>query len=246
MKIAIISDIHANLEALYAVLRDIRTQRVNKLFCLGDTIGYGPYPVECLKTVRKICEVVLCGNHEDAVLRPEEHESHMSKFAWRSVQFNQRRLKGKDLLYLATLPYTDVQTDLQICLTHSSFIEPETWKYLDTPELIRSELSKIPVQICFSGHTHIPYIFGSAVGHYKNLKHDTLELADDEKYFINVGSVGQPRNGDCRASYGILDVTSENKIFRLRRVFYDIQKTHRMMQRFGISDFLSERLYLGE
>jgi predicted phosphodiesterase len=245
MRIAIISDIHANLEALKAVLKDIRSQKVNQIYCLGDVVGYGPYPSECLSVTRKVCKKTLLGNHEQAVLDPEKQKKGMTKFARQSVDFTVQRLNERDKRFIAALP-SNATVHPSISIAHSSYADPLSWIYVDEPSLMREELEKVPTQICFAGHTHKPYVFGSVVGHYREIKHDTFELESDEKYFINVGSVGQPRNGDCRSCYGIIDITPERKIFAFRRVFYDISRTHRAMVKLHISDFLSERLYHGE
>lgn len=245
MKIAIISDIHANLEALKAVLKDAHSQRVNQIYCLGDVVGYGPYPSECLGITRRVCQKNLLGNHEQAISDPEEQKKGMTKFACQSVDFTLKRLDQRDKRFIATLPGS-ATINASVSIAHSSFSNPLSWAYIDEPGLMREELGKIPTQICFVGHTHKPYIFGSIVGPYREIKHDTLELESDEKYFINVGSVGQPRNGDCRSCYGIIDITPDRKIFTFRRVCYDISRTHRAMVNFHISDFLSERLYRGE
>jgi len=245
MRIAIISDIHGNLEAFKTVLRDIFSQRVTQIYCLGDVVGYGPFPQECLSLARKRAKVILLGNHEDAAINPDEHRQHMTKFAAKSIDYTLQKLRPSEIEYFKTLPLTFNISDIAT-LAHSSRLNPKSWDYLETPEEMREEIRNLPTQICFTGHTHKPYVFGNLVGHYRDIRHDTLELDPDEKYFINVGSVGQPRNGDCRACYGILDISSVKSTFSFRRIFYDISRTHRAMKKYHISDFLSERLYHGE
>jgi len=244
MKIAIISDVHSNLEALQSVKKDIETQGIDEVHCLGDTLGYNANPLECLNIVLQMCKTVLKGNHEDSVCNLERCYD-LNRLASEGVHFSRKKLTQGIIDGIDKFPCVKQLPDLDLVLCHGSFTEPSMWKYLDTPYKAKQELEKIPRRICLVGHTHTPFVFCSKKGLHKYIP-DNLELDLEAKYIINVGSVGQPRDGDCRSSYAMLEFKDNTVIFNLRRVFYDISKTARAMFDAQISTELSERLYLGE
>ena len=245
-KIAIISDIHGNFEALKAVYRDMISRGVRRSFCLGDVVGYGPFPQNCLRIVKRTCEVVLKGNHEHYVCDQTNLERDLKSCAVAGVRFSAKQMEEADFAFLRTLSLTKVLIDLELSLAHGSFFEPEEFHYISDPEAAVAELERTPSRICIVGHTHVPYVFGSTKGLYEDLPNDLL-LDKGEKFIINVGSVGQPRNGDCRASYGILEYQDNGAVrFNLHRVFYDISKTERAMKKANLPAWLQERLFRGE
>ncbi len=244
MKIAIISDIHGNLEALQEILKDIKYKKVNKIFCLGDIIGYGPCPRECLQVIKKNAEIILRGNHEDAAINFQT-QKRMSNYALAGINYSLRQLKPDDLIFFKSLPLTKIIHKISISLTHASFVKPAEWSYIKYPEEIKKELQHTQTQFCFVGHTHIPFIFGSKLGLRTTLP-DKLILDKSQKFFINVGSVGQPRNGDYRACYGILEINNNQITFNQRRIFYNINKTSSLIRSTKLPSFLSERLFRGK
>lgn len=244
MKIAVVSDIHSNLVALEAVKADIEAQGIDQVHCLGDTLGYGPWPLECLNIVLTMCQTVLKGNHEDAVCHPDR-EMDLNRFAAEGIRFSRDKLSKDIIAGIDKFPYTKVLPHADFVLCHGSYTEPSMWKYLDSPHKTREELKETPNRICLVGHTHSPFVFGSKRNLYKFLP-DELELDPEQKYIINVGSVGQPRDGDVRACYGVFDLSAERIVFSLKRVFYDISKVEKAIRAADISIELAERLYAGE
>jgi predicted phosphodiesterase len=246
MKIAIISDIHGNLEALEKVAEDIKKLGITKVFCLGDVVGYGPHPAECLARVREITDIILKGNHEQAVIGTlEEAEKAMRDLAFEAIKFTRAKLQESEVAFLKTLPLSQTFSDFGIMIAHGSAVPGQEWEYVNNHELVTAELENCLMRVCVLGHTHIPLVFGSNHGLYKNLP-DSLILDSEQKYLINVGSVGQPRDDDCRASYGIIDVEEGRMSFSLQRIFYDIQKTENAMRAANLNPILYDRLYCGE
>ncbi len=245
MKIAIISDIHGNLEALQRVLLDAESQKVDRVYSLGDVVGYGPFPSECLHLTRGTTAGIVRGNHEDSVLDLAMAERELNPRAYAGVVYSSKRLCEADQAYVRSLPDLITVDEFGLVLAHGSFTEPRSWNYITNDEEARRELKALPFRLCTIGHTHIPFVFGSDQGLYEDLP-DDLELDCRMQYLINVGSVGQPRDGDCRASYGILEFSGGKTLFNLRRVFYDIGKTEAAFRQAGLPASLSERLFRGE
>ncbi|MFH1858658.1 MAG: metallophosphoesterase family protein [Patescibacteria group bacterium] len=246
MKIAIISDIHGNLEALEKVAEDIKNLGITLVICLGDIVGYGPYPAECLTRVQGLATVILRGNHEQAVTDTiEEAREAMKDLAFHAIEFTRTKLSTSEIAYLNSLSPSQVLSEINLTIAHGSAVPDRGWTYVEKEGLIKQELKNSATRICVLGHTHVPLVYGSAHGLYKYLP-DPLILGGDEKFIINVGSVGQPRDGDCRASYGVLKIENDATSFSLRRVFYNIQKTEDAMRAVMLDPILYERLYCGE
>lgn len=244
MKIAIFSDIHSNLTALRAVLLDMEKQKVEKRFCLGDIVGYGPHPKECLALVKKHADIVVLGNHDEGIFNLET----IKDFNWnarRGLSISKDKLTKDDVTYLKSLKTVELIDKPEITLVHGAYSENQSWKYINDEESAYEEIEANPNKICFTGHTHVPFIFGDIHGHYKKPS-NSLELGEKEKFVINVGSVGQPRDGDCRASYGILTIENDKYFFEFRRVFYDIQKTASDIINLNLPVFLANRLFKGK
>lgn len=244
MKIAIISDIHSNLYALEAVIQDIKHRGVDDIYCLGDIVGYGAHPNTCLNIVKRRCSKIVKGNHEDAVCNIQR-EMELSRFAREGVVFSRKNMESNQIDFLSKLPYMIILEDLDMILCHGSYTEPQAWNYIDSPYAARKELEVTPNRLCFIGHTHNPCVFGSENGLYDYYE-DEMELDKNQKYIINVGSVGQPRDGDVRSSYGLIEIDNDSIKLTIVRVFYDIENTERAMKDANISSFLSERLFKGE
>lgn len=248
MKIAILSDIHGNLVALESVQKDALAQGVDKFYCLGDIVGYGPKPQECWDIIKKICEKIIQGNHEDAVASPYL-EDDLSRYAVEGVRFSRRNVSKETIEEIGKLPTKIFLEELDMVLCHGAFHEPSNWNYVLDAEDAEAQLKISTKRICVLGHSHSPFVYGSKGKLYGELP-DTFPLADDERFIINVGSVGQPRDEDCRASYGIFEVKEDNGIkkisFTLQRVSYNIDETVKQMDEANISSYLSKRLYEGK
>lgn len=233
MRYAVISDIHSNLEALLTVLRDIQTRHVDDVICLGDVIGYGANPDEVVELVRNEVKYTVRGNHDDA-LHDRATYSAINRYAQAAIDYSRGVLSQQSSEWLKNLPLTQKLDD--VLLVHSSPSEPQEWKYVLSEDDALVELSSFDERICLIGHTHVPVIFKREAG-------ESSEEGKTVRELINVGSVGQPRDGDSRASYGIIDTsdcTYEN--FRLE---YDCRLAGNKIIAAGLPPFLAERLQKG-
>lgn len=239
MRYGIFSDVHANFEALEAVLADMRTLGVGRPVCLGDTVGYNGSPAECLETVRALGCPTVRGNHDHETARPgvPDHFNHM---AVQGILYSRSRLDPDQRAYLGALPY---QMDLpgEACtLVHATLDKPESWRYVTGPAEAAHSLGWQKTPVAFFGHTHVPHLFvddGERVAEYFYRK---VLLDPAKRYLVNVGSVGQPRDGDWRAAYAVYD--SADRSLELRRLPYDIAKAQAKIKKAGLPERLAERL----
>lgn len=232
MRTAIISDLHGNLEALEAVLVSIRAEGVDRVVCLGDIVGYGADPGACIDRVRAVCDFAVLGNHDAAAVDVSMTE-RFSSHAAEAIRWTRAQLSNEHLQYLRGLPLTHLEPD-QI-FVHASPLEPSTWNYVFDAIDAREALSAFERGICFIGHTHTPALFRD--------RKATGPLRRDERAIINVGSVGQPRDGDREASYGIFD--DEAWTYRNLRVPYDIETAAKKIRESGLPSRLADRLLVG-
>ncbi len=247
MKRALISDIHGNLEALRAVIDDIRQQGVNEIYCLGDIIGYGPDPRECLDTVIQKCQLSILGNHDQgAMFDPEGFNSvALEAIYWTRDQLDIGRGAGERWDHLGEM--LRFHKDGDFLFVHGSPREP-TNEYI-FPEDIYDQrkmdalFSRIE-KYCFTGHTHLPGVFTM---HQQFVSPDECDhhfVFSDDKFIVNVGSVGQPRDNDPRSCYAILDVDEPSITFR--RVEYDFETTAQKIYAVDdLANMLGDRLRMG-
>jgi predicted phosphodiesterase len=241
MKIALISDIHANLEALEKVLRDIEKEGVEKVHFLGDAVGYGCDPNKCVKLVNKHCDIKLLGNHDYAAMGIESLGS-FNYIAQASIEWTQKELTDKSVSTLADFEMS--ATFLDYFLVHSSPGNPSDWDYILGTSEAEEQFEHFEQSVCLVGHSHLPTIFAkNENGKIQVDSSKTLDLKKDAKYIINVGSVGQPRDNDPRACYLIID-TEIPKIY-YKRVEYNISKTQEKMRKAVLPEFLIDRIALG-
>lgn len=235
MRIAIISDIHANLEALTKALQIIDEQKPDEIICLGDVVGYGPDPNSCVDIIRDRSKVVLMGNHDYAVTHTEATEN-FNPVAKEAVFWTRDRISPDNLEYLSALPYTHKNENL--CFVHSTPFEPENWHYVFTWNDAISQFDHFEEKICFIGHSHVPQIY------YNDTSVPmALELSKQSKYLINVGSIGQPRDGNPRLSFGILDL--DKWFYQPFRSDYEMEITAQKIRDRGLPPFLADRLIKG-
>lgn len=240
MRCAAISDVHSNLEALEAVLGDIEKKEVTNVLFLGDAIGYGPNPNECLELLKRSCSVMLLGNHDAAVAGLTD-VGYFNEYARLAVEWTASVIKPGHLEMVKSLPLTKVFEEERVFLVHATPKDPDEWRYLFTLWDAEVNFNYFPEDMCFLGHSHRPNLIeqlpsGEVVGH-KN----TMALTKTERYIINAGSVGQPRDGDSRACYAFID---DEKV-ELIRVQYDIEKTQKKMKDAGLPLPLIKRLEKG-
>jgi predicted phosphodiesterase len=236
MRLAIISDIHGNLEALDAVIRDIGTQSVDEIVCLGDIVGYGANPNECTDLV----SVILLGNHDAAAVGTLSTH-YFNIHAKIAIEWTAENLTKATVAYLQSLP-TQVKKE-QSTLVHATPYEPEMWYYITSLEEAAFNFQFFDTRFCFVGHTHIPIIIVLDKEKELYVHQDTVaefgSLAGC-RFLINVGSVGQPRDRNPNACYGILDTNT--KQFAYRRVAYDVAGTQEAMRNCKLPEFLITRL----
>jgi diadenosine tetraphosphatase ApaH/serine/threonine PP2A family protein phosphatase len=240
MKLAVISDIHANLEALEAVMRDIETQQAEKIVCLGDTIGYGADPIPCMDLVERHCDTRLMGNHEYAVLG-KLPSLQINRTAKISLAWTQAQLQDSAFSRIANLPMTASIGDL--FFVHASPWEPERWRYVLSAGEAEAAFRNFSQRICFNGHSHLPMIFASADNRIRVQAGHQFQPNEETRYIVNVGSVGQPRDNDPRACYVTHDSDGDEIAFH--RVDYDIAKAQHKMRQADLPAMLIQRLQSG-
>lgn len=236
---AIIGDIHANLEALNAILDDARGRGVTHFACVGDIVGYNASPSECLDKVRELVSAAVCGNH-DYYCSYDDDLSGFHPLAADAVDWTRRQLSAEQQQYLSDLKY--VERIENFTIVHSTLDMPERWGYVFENLEAEASFNYQATTVCFFGHTHVPLAFekGSEItgGTYARIK---LQLG--RRYLINAGSVGQPRDGDNRAAYAIYDIPK--KEVELRRIPYDIIAAQDKILKAGLPDRLANRLATG-
>lgn len=240
--IAVISDVHGNLPALEAVLADVQARGVSRVWCLGDTLGYGPAPVECLRLVCQVCEIVLAGNHDLAV-RGDLPSVEFQGTAGAGIAFAAAQLAA-DLEAQGLLSSLRPSHFLdEVELYHASARDP-IWEYVKDEASAAGHLGVQRLPLSLVGHSHLPLCFtegpaGVATGGL--LEGGAVVPLDGSKRVVNPGSVGQPRDRDPRASWALLAPGS----ITIRRVVYDIAETRRQVTLAGLPDEVGERLELG-
>lgn len=235
MRIAVISDIHANLEALEQALSIIESKSVDTIVCLGDIVGYGANPNECLALVRKAAAHTILGNHDQAAVDLSASET-FTRYARISASWTYNQLTDGNKEFIHTLPYTLVLSEL--LLVHASPYEPQSWHYIVTPADARENYEHFRQSVCFVGHSHEAQIFSK-----NGSRAQTGKLSTTDKYIINVGSVGQPRDGDWRLSFGIFD--TEQWVYENVRAEYDVMTASTKIKKAGLPSPLADRLFLG-
>lgn len=244
-KYGIFGDIHGNLEALEAVLADMEEQKVTHPLCLGDLVGYNANPAECLEVVRALSCPLVKGNHDDLVTLDKAPDS-FSEPARISLRYSRQQLQPAQLNFLRRLPLLFLDDGLT--LAHATLDEPQSWGYISTRLEAQTSFLYQRTLLCFVGHTHRPCAFVREKD-VRPLEFRTVDLQHDRsktgrKFLFNVGSVGQPRDGDWRAAYAIY--SPEEQTVELRRVNYNIEKAARKIIQAGLPESLSKRLFKGE
>ncbi len=243
MRYAIIADIHANLAAFKAVLKDIeRHGEVDEFWCLGDIVGYGPDPGQCLELLRRLRHVCVAGNHDLAAIGRLDLAS-FNPDAAAAIRWTAQQLDPQDVQYLEGLPSV-IKRD-GFTLVHGSPREP-VWEYLVSISSARENFAYFESPFCLVGHSHVPLVFRQAedgICSYIPFSTDIGQVLGRSRLIINPGGVGQPRDGDPRASYAIYD--SDAGVVRLYRVAYDINATQLKMMKQNLPVRLSVRLAHG-
>src|SRR3972149_724026 len=243
MPAAIVSDIHSNLPAFEAVLLHAEAGgRVDALWCLGDIVGYGPHPNECIAQLRRYEHRAIAGNHDLAACGRMGTEE-FNEAAAQAVHWTAGQLSHTSRAYLESLPL--VMTEGDFTLVHGSLRWPE-WEYLLSSEAAAEQLRRQETPFSLVGHSHIPFVAvevpsGSPL--LAPLSDGAVVKLEDRRLIVNPGGVGQPRDGDPRASYAIHD--TEARTIALHRVEYDIASAQGKIRKAGLPAYLAERLAHG-
>jgi diadenosine tetraphosphatase ApaH/serine/threonine PP2A family protein phosphatase len=232
------SDIHGNINALEAVLHD--AGKVERVWCLGDLVGYGPDPNECIKKIRSLKNCIcLMGNHDSAVLGNMDMEA-FNRDARLSVEWNQRIIKPENMNFLKHLPEKHVED--RVTLVHGSPRNP-VWEYILDWQVAMNNFDYFETDLCFVGHTHIPVIFQmieEELGSQLQILSPVGPVELIGKAIVNPGSVGQPRDRDPRAAYALFD--TESKIWEPRRIAYNVVEVQERITKNGLPERNAVRL----
>jgi predicted phosphodiesterase len=228
MKYAIIADIHANLEAFQVVLEDAKREKWTHYACLGDVVGYNANPKECLDIVRAMAMPCVKGNH-DEYSSTDAAIDNLSPRAAATLAWTRKQLSEADKQWLRGLSY--VRTLGGFSIVHATLDGPERWGYVWERFGAAASLSDQRTAVCFFGHTHVPFRFVSD-GQVQGGVYSKFTIEPGRRYFVNVGSVGDPRDGDPRAAYVIYDPVAGS--IELRRVPYDAELTEAKVRAAGL------------
>ncbi len=241
MRYGIFSDIHSNFEALSVVLDSLKDERIERYLCIGDIVGYCTNPSECIRMVKDLSPVVVAGNHDYGACAKLDLK-YFVPHAKEALQWTQGVLAKSDVDFLAGLPL--VHNEENFVLVHGSLGNPQEFYYLNNFEEADRTFSVLEKQVCFVGHTHRPGVFVEREGEIFHKAVGVLELEAHKRYIVNVGSVGQPRDGDSRACFVVYD--TEAKTIELKRVEYNLKPTQEKILNAGLPKFLAMRLAQGK
>jgi diadenosine tetraphosphatase ApaH/serine/threonine PP2A family protein phosphatase len=244
MRLGIFSDVHANIEAMSAVMRAFEDEEIDEYYCLGDVVGYGASPNECADLVRETARVTILGNHDAAVAGRMDY-SYYYEAARQALDFHANILSKQNLEWLRNLPYKHVVEGTGVHLCHGSPLRLEEFEYIFAPEQARECLSIIEQlgDITLIGHSHLCKVFALRPGEVQELPATKFKLERGTRYIVSVGSVGQPRDYDNRASYTIYD--SDARTFEFKRVEYDIESAASKIFDSSLERNFGNRLFIG-
>src|ERR1700688_1765609 len=236
MRYAIFSDIHGNLEALEAVLADARENKCTDFVCLGDVVGYNANPHECVDRIREMECPIVKGNHDEQASLVESSRD-FNEMAEAAIQWTRDNLADADKVWWRALKLQRQRREFTI--VHATLDTPEQWGYVFNNLDAAASVTYQSATVCFFGHTHVPVAFVRDEG-VQRQRVDKLRIDPGKKYFINVGSVGQPRDGDWHAAYCIYHIDSN--VVERRRLKYDLPTAQKKIIEAGLPRLLAERL----
>jgi diadenosine tetraphosphatase ApaH/serine/threonine PP2A family protein phosphatase len=240
VRYAVLGDVHSNLEALDAVLEGLEKEAYGAVLCTGDLVGYGAAPRECIEKVRGLApRILVAGNHDWAAAGRLGLE-YFNHYAQEAILWTRKALSRRDLEFLGSNEVLEV--DGEVTVSHGTIHDPEMFDYLQTPYDAHLSFASLTTRFAFVGHSHIPVTFksGPTITYWVG---NEIDLSDARQALVNVGSVGQPRDEDPRAAFGIFD--SETCRLEIHRVPYDVEAAAARIRRANLPDFLGERLRIG-
>jgi len=241
MKYAIFSDIHSNLEALNSVLSAMKKEDPTEYFYVGDIVGYGADPAECVKKVKEINPAIVCGNHDWATVELLDIE-YFNSAAREAILWTREHITSDDAKYLKSLQLT--YEDKDITLVHGALDYPEDFSYVMDGYQAAKTLNIMRTQVCFIGHSHVAGTFYDNNGIVNYTPSARIEIRSGVRYLVNVGSVGQPRDEDPRSSFCIYDTDKDT--IEIKRVSYDIAEAQHKIIKAGLPKILATRLSKGK
>jgi diadenosine tetraphosphatase ApaH/serine/threonine PP2A family protein phosphatase len=242
MRIGIFSDVHANIEAMTAVMKAFESERIDKYVCIGDVVGYGASPNECCDLIRKTAAFTILGNHDAAVAGRMDY-SYYYDAARQALDMHSKMLTPENLAWLTTLPYERKEGDVTFC--HGSPVNLEEFEYIFSLDQAAKcldmweELSSVT----FIGHSHLCKSFALTKTEVFEVVANKFTIRPNHRYIISVGSVGQPRDYDPRASYTVYD--TKDKMFEFKRVAYDIDAAANKIFATDLERNFGHRLFIG-
>lgn len=240
MQYAVLSDVHSNLDALKKVLHDVDRRKIKDILFIGDAVGYGPEPNECIELLTERCKVLLAGNHDWAVLGLTDI-AYFNEYARSAIEWTQSVITEGNSEILRSFLIKKILKEEDIFLVHSTPREPEEWHYLFTLWDAEMNFHYFNNTFCFLGHSHQPFIVEKLTSGEMVTYKSAATIENTRRYIINAGSVGQPRDSDPRACYALID---DEKI-EIIKVPYDVESVQRKMRKEGLPSFLIERLSYG-
>lgn len=242
MRYAIFSDVHSNLEALEAVIKAYKLESIDKYLCIGDVVGYGTDVKECVKKVKALAGVCVAGNHDWASVNLFSLE-HFNPQAKEAVVWTKRYLDEESKYFLEALRL--IYKDEDLTLVHGTLDNPQDFKYMVNGYDAWESFQLLKTNVCFIGHTHIAGVFKKDKGdNVYYMQEREVNVKDGNSYVVNVGSVGQPRDGNPDAGFCVYD--TETGTVRIKRVKYDARKTRDKIIKAGLPADLGDRLLIGK
>jgi len=258
MRLGIFSDVHANIEALSAVLDGLSRESIDRYYCLGDVVGYGASPNECADAIRKVAEVTILGNHDAAVAGRMDY-SYYYEAARHALDLHASQLTPENLAWLKELPYKHDLDEHGVQLCHGSPLRLEEFEYIFAPEQAREcfQMWGSLADLTLIGHSHLCKVFALSRDGDGGDVHDPFDpaaqvdelparsftLEEGKKYIVSVGSVGQPRDYDNRASFCVFD--TDTRTFAFHRVEYDIESAANRIFSQSLERNFGHRLFIG-
>lgn len=241
MRYGIFSDVHANVEALNTVLDAYQKEHIDTLLCVGDIVGYGANPKECIQIIRDRAIVTVAGNHDWAVTG-KFGIGFFNPYAKEAVLWTKRALDDSEYSYLDSLALTYRKDNF--FLVHGTPIRPQDFYYMSSMEEAQISFQHMDGAVCLVGHTHRPLVFIKENDSIAYSESSTISIKQDKTYIINVGSVGQPRDRDPRACFSVYD--TDKKTVEIKRIPYDVMSAQQKILHAGMPSFLAMRLLSGQ
>lgn len=237
MRAAVFSDTHSNWEALSTFVKFAEQHKIDQYWMLGDIVGYGAEPQRVADEVFRISDVVIRGNHDQAIA-DDNLLRWFNEQAREAVHWTRKQLNSKTKDRLLHLPYTRIEKN--VTLTHATPLDPEQFAYIDSPKEAAKAFPFFKTSICFIGHTHLPQIFSEKLNASGYLDEGSYQLNRSDRYIISCGSIGQPRDEDSRLSFGIFD--DEAYSLQLVRLPYPKEETAKKIIAAGLPKYFATRL----